>query len=290
MSVPHTVFIIPYKDRLVEKKGLDLFFNKLRIDRKWTKDDMKIIYVHQEDPKRFNRGAMKNIGFLYMKNKYPFDYKNITFIFHDVDFHPITTDLLNYSTKKGVVEHYYGYTFVLGGIFSIKGSDFEKIGGFPNFWGWGFEDNVLYDRCKDEKHNITVDRSNFYKIGDKNIVYINENGDKGDGIKTVSNRDIAIFYNEEKETFNHIRNLKYNENENDNMLNVIRFDTGRNYNEAEFETRNLTETGGRVYLKKGYWRRSWKFNNIRNLNNTNKSTKPAPERKPSTNTRTWKLF
>ena len=36
-----------------------------------VKSSLEIYFIHQNDTRIFNRGAMKNLGFLYIKDKYP---------------------------------------------------------------------------------------------------------------------------------------------------------------------------------------------------------------------------
>jgi hypothetical protein len=166
IKIPSRIIIVPYRNR-PEQKAIFLEKIKYLLEDNAEAEPYEIYFSHQCDNRPFNRGAMKNIGFLAMRNKYPNDYKNITFIFHDVDTWPIEKGLIDYTTVQGVVKHYYGYRFALGGIFAIKGADFEKTLGFPNFWGWGLEDNALNLRCI--KAGIKIDRSIFYEINDKRI-------------------------------------------------------------------------------------------------------------------------
>jgi hypothetical protein len=174
---PNRVFIVPYRDRIQQK----FFFCKQMEFILEGQDDYEILFVHQCDSRNFNRGAMKNIGFLAIKEKYPDSYKEISFIFNDVDTLPFHK-LFDYETTEGVVKHYYGFDTALGGIVVMKGSDFELINGYPNYWGWGMEDASLQKRCF--AYGLQIDRSNFYTIGSPEILQL------FDGVsRLVSRRD-----------------------------------------------------------------------------------------------------
>ena len=167
-SPPDIVFLIPYRDRLPQKEFFLRYMKYILED--YEQDTYKIVFCHQQDKRTFNRGAMKNAGFNYIKTTYPEHYQKITLVFHDVDCVPYKKNLLDYKTSYGKIKHFYGFEHALGGIVSISCYDFESINGFPNFWGWGFEDNALQNRITDKGKFIS--RKNFFKIGDNRILHL----------------------------------------------------------------------------------------------------------------------
>jgi len=200
----------------------------------YPEDSYRILYIHQQDTREFNRGAMKNIGFIAVKNMYPNNYKDITLVFNDIDTLPYTKNFLDYKTNQGRIKHFYGFTFALGGIVSVTGADFEKLNGFPNFWAWGYEDNMLNFRANEA--NIFIDRSQFYPIMDKNIFQL------VDGLKRNINRtEYDTFLSKTKEGINTIYNIHYNIDEETGFVNVTDFKTNREENlstKREFDIRN----------------------------------------------------
>lgn len=241
-KIPKIIFIVPYRDRVEHKHFFQRQINYLMEDYKM--DDYEVYFVHQKDNRAFNRGAMKNIGFLAIRDKYPEHYKNITFVFHDVDTLPYIKNLLNYETEHGKVKHFYGFEFALGGIFSITGKDFERVGGFPNFWAWGGEDNVIQKRVLNNK--LSIDRSIFFKIGNKNILQF------ADGFMKLINRDelASIEHDDSYEYYNTIKNLKYEFN--NEYIDVYSFQTRAKYVNAcrKFENHNITKSTNKIRVKK----------------------------------------
>ena len=245
LKVPKRVFIVPYRNRVQHK----FFFTKYMSFILEDKDDYEIYFSHQCDARTFNRGAIKNIGFIAVKNKYPENYKDINFIFNDVDTIPFYK-IFDYETTHGVVKHYYGFKYALGGIVVIKGSDFEKTNGFPGFWGWGMEDNVLQKRC--ESVGLKIDRSIFYNIGSPEILQLfdgisriiskkdpwrgdNDNG--VDGLKTIT----QLKYTIDEKSENPNDNIFIVNNSKIMVINITTFLTHIPFGTEEYYNYDLRE-------------------------------------------------
>ena len=227
--IPKIVFIIPYRDRAEHKVFFSVYMKHVLEDI--PKTDYEIYYVEQKDRLPFNRGAMKNIGFLAIKYKYPNHYKDISFVFNDIDTVPYSKNVIQYETTHGVVKHFYGFKFALGGIFSIKGGDYEITNGFPNFWSWGGEDNYMQKRV--QQAGFLIDRTCFFEILDKNILQL------CDGIKRlICRKEAATVVNmTTMDGLITIRNLNYEFK--DEYINVYHFETTRDPRSLRFEEQNI---------------------------------------------------
>lgn len=222
-TIPKMIFLVPYRNRENELNHFKYFMRYILEDI--SNSEYEIFYVNQNDRKPFNRGAIKNIGFIAIKNKYPNHYKDITLIFNDIDTTPSRKNLFDYNTIRGIIKHFYGFNYALGGIVSITGYDFENINGFPNFWGWGFEDNCLQNRAITKK--ITINRDNFYNYHDNTIINI-------DNKKTriQSKQQIWRYNNKNTAGIKEIKNLKYQFA--DDMIIVNNFDTELDFRNETF--------------------------------------------------------
>lgn len=166
--------IVPYRDR---EEQLEEFIDYL--DKFVNFDNIlepTLIVVNQRDRKKFNRGKLLNIGFIEAK-KQGCDYV----IFHDVDMLPVKADY-TYSDKplqlanefvadgdfNRVIQRNY-----FGGVTLFPVEDFEKINGYSNkYKGWGFEDDDLLLRCRE--NNLELETENYRTVKwDRKVVSFN---------------------------------------------------------------------------------------------------------------------
>lgn len=155
MTVPTHIIILPYRDRQSEmdefNRVMPEYFNRDICDRQGGR--WEIWYIEQSDAKLFNRGATKNIGTLEAQRRFGADKaQDITLVFHDVDIIIKEPGLIRYECQLGEVRHPYGEIDprkgpILGCFCIIRLGDFLRVGGFPNYYGWGLEDVALGHRC-----------------------------------------------------------------------------------------------------------------------------------------------
>jgi len=144
------VIIVPYRNDIFNErkeqleKFVDYYHDYL--------PNCKILIVEQsDDGKKFNRGALLNIGFKISQL-----YKFKRYVIHDVDLiSPKSIRYLyTYNSKNPfhigwLWKDKYNYWSFFSGVVSFDKKTFIKINGFPNtFWGWGGEDTATYNRLK----------------------------------------------------------------------------------------------------------------------------------------------
>ena len=231
-NIPKCVFIVPYRDREEHHR---IFSETMKTYLEENpQGSYRILYVHQKDRRGFNRGAMKNIGFIVVKQTYPNDYQNITLVFNDIDSIPAKDAAIKYETEPGVIKHWYGFYYALGGIVSVNARDFERLNGFPNFWAWGYEDNLLQNRAI--AAGIKIDRSTFYPINDEHIIRLSE-----PLTRTINKSEFNRFLDKTTEGIYSIRGLNYNINNESGFVDVVSFETHvaeQVINRLEYDLRN----------------------------------------------------
>jgi len=248
---PKFVFIVPYRNRIQHKFYFSTYITSIL---KNITVPYEIYFSHQCDARSFNRGGTKNIGFLAVKAKYPNHYKDMTFVFNDIDTLPFS-NIFDYQTTPGIVKHFYGFEYALGGIVSITGADFEATNGFPNFWGWGMEDNVLQTRC--DRIGLQVDRSQFFPIGSPNILQLFDGvsrlinrkdpwraqHDNGvDGIRTIHKLDYSI----DIESTNPLDNVHVVESDKIFVINITTFMTSVRFEHDNYIEYDLREPARKI--------------------------------------------
>ncbi|XP_040613809.1 beta-1,4-galactosyltransferase 6 isoform X2 [Mesocricetus auratus] len=124
----------------------------------WRPKDCKPRWKTGTQP--FNRAMLFNVGFKEAMKDGAWD----CVIFHDVDHLPENDR--NYYGCGEMPRHFAAkldkYMYILpyneffGGVSGLTVEQFRKINGFPNaFWGWGGEDDDLWNRVHYAGYNVT---------------------------------------------------------------------------------------------------------------------------------------
>lgn len=124
----------------------------------------QIFVIEQNRKEKFNRGKLRNIGFVEAWKRFRFD----CVIFHDADVIPINaqipygcdpdTRLQPVHLSSAMDRHGYKllYPKLAGGVLKMTPEHFVRINGYSNlYWVWGGEDDDLYRRIILHGLNIT---------------------------------------------------------------------------------------------------------------------------------------
>uniref|UniRef100_A0A4W5KIM8 Beta-1,4-galactosyltransferase n=1 Tax=Hucho hucho TaxID=62062 RepID=A0A4W5KIM8_9TELE len=122
--------------------------------------DYGIYVINQDGNNTFNRAKLMNIGYAEALKEYDYD----CFVFSDVDIIPMddrnTYKCFSQPRHLSVSMDKYGfnlpYNQYFGGVSSLSKEQFLKINGFPNnYWGWGGEDDDIFNRVSSREMSIS---------------------------------------------------------------------------------------------------------------------------------------
>ncbi|XP_067681327.1 beta-1,4-N-acetylgalactosaminyltransferase bre-4-like [Haliotis asinina] len=160
-SPQRLAIIIPYRDREV---NLKILLNNLHRVLQKQQAEYAIFVVEQENGTPFNRGMIKNIGYLEANALCRFD----CFTFQDVDLVPESErntyfcgeKALHHSRRLNFLNYRNWYRGHFGGVVTFNKTYFSTINGYSNlFYMWGGEDDDLLHRLR--RKNLPFEHSNY---------------------------------------------------------------------------------------------------------------------------------
>ncbi|XP_040293761.1 beta-1,4-galactosyltransferase 5 [Bufo bufo] len=149
--------LIPFRNR---HEHLPVLFKHLIPMLQRQRLQFAFYVIEQTGNQPFNRAMLFNIGFLEAMKDLDWD----CLIFHDVDHIPENDQ--NYYGCQNMPRHFAAkldkYMYLLpykeffGGVSGVTVKQFRNINGFPNaFWGWGGEDDDLWNRVHNAGYTVS---------------------------------------------------------------------------------------------------------------------------------------
>ncbi|XP_056425801.1 beta-1,4-galactosyltransferase 1 [Hyla sarda] len=147
-ALQKVAFIIPFRNR---DEHLKYWLHYLHPILQRQQLDYGVYVINQDGDATFNRAKLLNIGYVEALKEYDYN----CFVFSDVDLIPMDDRNIYkcYSQPRhlSVSMDKFGFSLpynqYFGGVSALSKEQFEKINGFPNnYWGWGGEDDDIYNR------------------------------------------------------------------------------------------------------------------------------------------------
>ncbi|XP_062925170.1 beta-1,4-galactosyltransferase 1 [Mobula hypostoma] len=148
IAVQKVAVVIPFRNRDEHLKYWLYYLHPI-LQRQQLDYGVYVINQHGEDT--FNRAKLLNVGFMEALKEYDYN----CFVFSDVDLIPMddrnTYKCYSQPRHLAVSMDKFGfrlpYRQYFGGISALSREQHERINGFPNeYWGWGGEDDDIYNR------------------------------------------------------------------------------------------------------------------------------------------------
>ncbi|XP_059513099.1 beta-1,4-galactosyltransferase 1 [Myotis daubentonii] len=146
---PHKVaIIIPFRNRQEHLKYWLYYLHPI-LQRQQL--DYGIYVINQAGESTFNRAKLLNVGFQEALKDYDYN----CFVFSDVDLIPMddrnTYRCFSQPRHISVAMDKFGFSLpyvqFFGGVSALSKQQFLTINGFPNnYWGWGGEDDDIFNR------------------------------------------------------------------------------------------------------------------------------------------------
>ncbi|KAL0974250.1 hypothetical protein UPYG_G00217710 [Umbra pygmaea] len=157
VALQKVAIIIPFRNR-DEHLRFWLYYLHPILQRQQL--DYGVYVINQDGEEVFNRAKLLNIGYAEALKEYDYD----CFVFSDVDLIPMDDRNLykcfsqprHLSVSMDKFGFRLPYNQYFGGVSSMSKEQFLKINGFPNnYWGWGGEDDDIYNRLSSKGMSIS---------------------------------------------------------------------------------------------------------------------------------------
>ena len=165
--------VVPYRNR---REHLNHFIPTITSHLKNQKIDYEVIIVEQADDKPFNRGKLLNIGverakklkcnYVALHDVDMLPHEDVDYSIVDRPTHLATKFTSDHKEKRVIFDGYFG------GVTLFPIMDYYKVNGYSNeYWGWGYEDDDLLFRCKENLFDFNTKQTPIKTINSAGLEF-----------------------------------------------------------------------------------------------------------------------